>query len=95
MPGCAMAVEEPTVTAFPIRAIVITPSDVNRLQDHAGNDQAMQVQAVTAGNINVLPLGNPDGQTLIFALDAKEYVPVRCIQVLSASTTAGTIRGYW
>lgn len=90
-----MPVDEPTVTAFPIRAIVISPSDANFLQDHTGEDQSMQVQAVTAGNINVLPLGNPAAQTLIFALDAKEYVPVRCIQVLAASTTVTTIRGYW
>jgi hypothetical protein len=90
-----MSVEEPTVTAFPIRAIIVTPSDANNLQDHAGTDQAMQVQAVSAGNVAVLPLGNPDGQTLVFSLAAGEYVPVRCIQVLSTNTTAATIRGYW
>lgn len=88
-------VDEPTVTAFPIRAIVIAPSDANRLVDHAGEEQPMQVQAVGAGDVNVLPLGNPPGQTLVFTLLAREYVPVRCIQVLSASTTATPIRGYW
>jgi len=88
-------VPEPTVTAFPIRAIVVTPSDADNLEDYASTDQPMQIQAVGAGDVAVLPLGNPEGQTLIFALAAGEFVPVRCIRVLATGTTATPIRGYW
>jgi hypothetical protein len=88
-------VEEPTVTAFPIRAKVITPDDADNVVDFDGTDQPMQIQAVTAGDVAVLPLGNPAGQTLVFTLLAGEYVPVRCIKVLATGTTAVTIRGYW
>lgn len=85
----------PVVTGFPPRVIAIVPDDDDLLVDYAGNPQPMQIQSVDGGDVSVLPLSNPDGQTFVFTLEAGEFVPCQVKKVLATNTTSSTIRGYF
>lgn len=85
----------PTVTGYPVRCKAISPDNDNDLTDFDGKEMPMQIQSVDGGDVNVRPVGNPTGQTIVFTVAAGDFIPVQVRQVLATSTTSATIRGYW
>ena len=78
------------ITAFPLRAFSLTPSDETEYDD------GISVRANVAGNVVVEPYWGEGAQapsgysatTVTFALAAGEFVPVVVKRVLSTGTTA-------
>lgn len=70
-------------TAYPMREVVVTPS----------NDTVFSpsmIQALEAGDVTYQPAGG--GDPLTRTLEAGEWVPVQVTQVLATGTTAASIR---
>lgn len=80
------------ITAFPDNAIIVTPSD----DDHY--DTPINVQALEAGDIAVVPAGSGEnGTPITLTLAAGAWVPFRVVKVMATNTdiTAGGILGVY
>lgn len=84
------------VPIFPPRAIAISPHDTNLLLDHASVAQPMAVFVGVAGNVSVIPSGNPDAAAaVVFTIPAGGVIPVMCAKVRATGTTASGFVGVW
>lgn len=84
------------VPIYPPRSIAVTPHDTNFLLDHAGAAQPMALFVGVAGNVAVIPSGNPIGAAVvIYTVPAGGLIPVMCSRVRATSTTASGIIGVW
>lgn len=72
-----------TITAMPVHAAVVALD---------APFEASHIWVGGAGTVNVKTAG---GETLDFAMAAGTVVPVQCVQVLSAGTTATGLRRVW
>lgn len=94
VPLTASAQLAQVVTIFPPSAKDITPHATNLLTDYNDDPVNMYVYVNgAAGNVECHPAGNPDGETIVFALEVGQFAPVACKRVLAAGTTATGLVG--
>jgi hypothetical protein len=93
LPIAASAQLAQTVTVFPPSAKDITPHATNLLVDYNDDPVNMYVFVGVAGDVHCDPAGNPSGETIIFTIEAGQFVPVACKRVLVSGTTATGLVG--
>lgn len=76
----------------------ITPSDTERLTNHQGRPQSMEIYcAGNAGTITFMPNGNAScgAAPITLSILPRGVLPCEAVQVMATGTTATDLYGIW